>query len=51
MNGEEGAAELRMPATYVLDRSCTNRLAFIEEDCTKRLDPQNILEALYSASD
>jgi peroxiredoxin len=46
MNGEEGAAELPMPATYVLDRSGVIRLAFIEEDYTKRLDPQTILEAL-----
>ena len=51
MNGEEGATELPIPATYVLDRSGIIRLAFIEEDYTKRLDPQNILEALRSLSD
>ena len=46
MNGEGGATELPVPATYVLDRSGIIRLAFIEEDYTKRLDPQIILEAL-----
>lgn len=46
VNGEEGATELPIPATYVLDRSGIIRLAFIEEDYTKRLDPQIILEAL-----
>ncbi|WP_263367725.1 peroxiredoxin-like family protein [Edaphobacter bradus] len=46
MNGEEGGTELPIPATYVLDRTGMIRLAFIEEDYTKRLDPQAILEAL-----
>jgi peroxiredoxin len=46
INGEEGATELPMPATYVLDQSGTIRLAFIDEDYTKRLDPQNILMVL-----
>ncbi len=51
MNGEEGATELPIPATYVLDRSGVIRLAFIEEDYTKRLDPQTILEALRDLGD
>ena len=46
VNGEEGATELPVPATYVLDRSGIIRLAFVEEDYTKRLDPQMILNAL-----
>lgn len=46
MNGEEGATELPIPATYVLEPSGIIRLAFIEEDYTKRLDPKNIVEAL-----
>jgi len=50
MNGEEGATELPMPATYVVDRSGMIRLAFIDEDYTKRLDPQEILETLRSLS-
>ena len=46
----EGATELPMPATYVLDRSGMIRLAFIDEDYTKRLDPQEILETLRGVS-
>ncbi len=48
MNGEKGATELPIPATYVLDRSGVIRLAFIDEEYTKRLDPQQILETLRS---
>lgn len=50
MNGEEGATDLPMPATYVLNRSGMIRLAFIDEDYTKRLDPQQILETLRGLS-
>jgi peroxiredoxin len=46
MNGEQGATELPIPATYVLDPSGRVRLAFIDEDYTKRLDPAEILNAL-----
>jgi peroxiredoxin len=48
VDGHEGARELRMPATFVLDRSGIIRLAFVDEDYTKRLDPQDILEALVA---
>jgi peroxiredoxin len=50
MNGELGATELPIPATYVLDRSGVIRLAFIDEDYTKRLDPEEILETLRGLS-
>jgi peroxiredoxin len=46
MNGEQGATELPIPATYVLAPSGRIRLAFIKEDYTKRLDPEEILDAL-----
>jgi peroxiredoxin len=46
MNGEEGATELPIPATYVLDQSGTIRLAFVDEDYTKRLDPDRIVMTL-----
>jgi peroxiredoxin len=46
INGDEGATELPIPATYVVDRSGIIRLAFIDEDYTKRLDPQTILATL-----
>ena len=46
MNGEEGATELPMPATFVLDRDGVIRLAFVEEDYTQRLDPEVIVDKL-----
>ena len=51
MNGEDGATELPMPATYVLDPSGVIRHAFVDEDYTKRLDLQDILEALRRVTD
>lgn len=48
INGEAGASELPIPATYVLDRAGIIRLAYVEEDYTKRLDPQTVIEALRS---
>ena len=38
--------ELPLPATYVLDRGGTIRLAFADPDYTRRLEPAAILEAL-----
>jgi peroxiredoxin len=46
MNGEAGAAELPMPATFVLDKSGAIRLAFVEEDWSKRLDPDIVVDTL-----
>src|SRR4051812_47422000 len=37
INGEAGAAQLPIPATFVLDKSGVIRLAFVEEDWSKRL--------------
>lgn len=45
-NGKEGALELPMPATFVLDRDGTTLIAFVDEDYTKRLDPEVILATL-----
>ena len=42
INGEAGVAQLPMPATFVLDKSGVIRLAFVEEDWSKRLDPDII---------
>jgi peroxiredoxin len=50
-NGKEGALELPMPATFVLDKDGTALLAFIEEDYTKRLDPEVILATLRKLSE
>ncbi|HAA14405.1 MAG TPA: alkyl hydroperoxide reductase [Cytophagales bacterium] len=38
--------ELPMPATYVVDQSGKVLEAFVPEDYTERLDPENILKAL-----
>ncbi|HVV45365.1 MAG TPA: peroxiredoxin-like family protein [Bryobacteraceae bacterium] len=46
INGEAGAAQLPMPATFVLNKSGVIRLAFVEEDWSKRLDPEIILDTL-----
>jgi peroxiredoxin len=50
-NGKEGALELPMPATFVLDKDGATLLAFVEEDYTKRLDPQVILATLRKLSE
>lgn len=44
-NGDE-SFELPMPATYVIDRSGIIRLAFVDIDYTKRLDPEEIIRTL-----
>jgi peroxiredoxin len=44
--GKEGALELPMPASFVLDKKGAVRLAFVDEDYTKRLDPEVILATL-----
>jgi peroxiredoxin len=46
INGEAGAAQLPMPATFVLDKSGVIRLAFVEEDWSKKLDPDIIVNTL-----
>jgi peroxiredoxin len=46
INGEAGAAQLPMPATFVIDKSGVIRLAFVEEDWSKRLDPDIVVDTL-----
>ena len=46
MNGEDGATELPMPATFVLDRNGVIQLAYVDEDYTRRLDPEVVLDKL-----
>jgi peroxiredoxin len=46
INGEAGAVQLPMPATFVLDKSGVIRLAFVEEDWSKRLDPDIVVDTL-----
>jgi peroxiredoxin len=44
-NGVE-AAEVPLPATYVIDRSGIVRFAFVSADFTRRADPDNVIEAI-----
>lgn len=46
-NGD-GSWELPMPATYVIASNGTVKLAYVNPDHTKRLEPSAILEALKS---
>jgi peroxiredoxin len=48
-NGDD-SWELPVPGTFVLDRSGVVRLAFVDPDYTKRLEPSAILAALRSFS-
>jgi peroxiredoxin len=41
-----GTWELVIPATYVIDRRDTIRLAYVDADYTTRLEPATILDAL-----
>jgi peroxiredoxin len=44
-NGDE-SWELPMPATFVIDRNGTVRLAFVDADYTKRLEADTIIDCL-----
>ncbi len=43
----DGTWELPVPATYVLDQAGQIRLAYVEGDPTRRLEPAHILNALH----
>jgi peroxiredoxin len=47
-NGDD-SWELPMPGTFVLDRGGVVRLAHVDPDFMKRLEPAAILEALRAA--
>lgn len=44
-NGDE-SWELPLPGTFIVDRSMTVRLSFVDADYTKRLEPSVILDTL-----
>jgi len=46
-NGDD-SFELPIPATYLIDTDGTARLAYINADHTRRLDPEDIITALES---
>jgi peroxiredoxin len=45
-NGEVGKRELPVPATFFVDRKGIIRLAHVDVDCTRRLDPDDVIETL-----
>jgi peroxiredoxin len=48
VNGAEGSKSLPLPATFVVDKDRLIKLAFVDVDYTKRLDPEDALRALQS---
>jgi len=45
-NGARGKAELPVPATFLIDGNGTIRLAHVDVDYTRRLDPDDVIAAL-----
>jgi peroxiredoxin len=45
-NGTAGKSELPVPATFLVDQSGMIRLAHVDVDYTRRLDPDDIIEVL-----
>lgn len=43
---DDGAWELPVPATFVVDTSSSVRFAFVEADFTRRVEPSEVLRAL-----
>jgi peroxiredoxin len=50
INGKNGATELPVPATFVLNRHGVIQLAYVDEDYTRRLDPEVVLDKLRQIS-
>ena len=46
INGEARSTQLPMPTTFVLDPTGVIRLAFVEKDWSKRLDPDTVVDTL-----
>jgi len=45
-NGVDGSRELPVPATFLLDEEGAIRLAHVDVDYTRRLDPDDVIKAL-----
>ena len=45
-NGKEGVAELPVPATFVIDTSGVVRNSHVDVDYTRRLDPDDVIQAI-----
>jgi len=48
VNGQKGAGELPIPATFVVNKSGTVQAAFVDADHNYRVDPDNIIAVLDS---
>ena len=48
-NGDD-SYRLPVPATYVIDRTATIRASHVDKDYTKRMEPDDIIEALKAIS-
>jgi peroxiredoxin len=45
-NGESGKKELPVPGTFLIDGNGIIRLAHVDVDYTRRLDPDDVIETL-----
>lgn len=45
-NGKEGEAELPVPATFVIDTNGVVRNSHVDVDYTRRLDPDDVIQAI-----
>lgn len=50
VNGDD-SFDLPVPATYIIDASGTIRLAFVDPDYTRRLDPSEVISTLRQLRD
>ena len=48
-SNEENSYEIPMPATYVINKNKEIIFSFIDEDYTKRCEPQNIIDAIKNS--
>jgi peroxiredoxin len=48
INGEEGANELPIPATFVINKAGVVEVACVDSDHTYRVDPDHIIQYLES---
>lgn len=49
-NGASGKREFPVPGTFLVDKQGTIRLAHVDVDYTRRLDPDDVIEALKTIS-
>jgi peroxiredoxin len=50
-NGADGRKELPVPGTFLIDRKGIIRLAHVDVDYTRRLDPDDLIETLKTFQD